>query len=142
MLNNLIIYSFILFLFVIIITHFYTGGNILEGLDSDTGEAGEAGAAAQVPAPAPSVLVPAPSVPVPAPAPSVPVPAPSVPVPSSSDIGVTVGTYSAKIDSLGKIVDSMQSSVLGLLPIVTKNTSDNQKNSQAIQAIIANKDKT
>jgi hypothetical protein len=27
------------------------------------------------------------------------------------------------------------------LPIVTKNTSDNQKNSQAIQAIIANKDK-
>jgi hypothetical protein len=70
------------------------------------------------------------------------VPAPSVPVPSSSDIGVTVGTYSAKIDSLGKIVDSMQSSVLGLLPIVTKNTSDNQKNSQAIQAIIANKDKT
>ena len=96
MLNNLIIYSFILFLFVIIITHFYTGGNILEGLDSDT----------------------------------------------PADIGVTVGTYSAKIDSLGKIVDSMQSSVLGLLPIVTKNTSDNQKNSQAIQAIIANKDKT
>ena len=115
MLNNLIIYSFILFIFVIIITHFYTGGNILEGLDTDT--------------------------PAPAPAPA-PVPAPSVPVPSSSDIGVTVGTYSAKIDSLGKIVDSMQSSVLGLLPIVTKNTSDNQKNSQAIQAIIANKDKT
>ena len=121
MLNNLIIYSFILFLFVIIITHFFTGGNILEGLDTDT------------PAPAPAL--------VPAPAPA-PVPAPSVPVPSSSDIGVTVGTYSAKIDSLGKIVDSMQSSVLGLLPIVTKNTSDNQKNSQAIQAIIANKDKT
>ena len=99
MLNNLIIYSFILFLFVIILTHFYTGGNILEGLDSDT------------PAPA-------------------------------SDIGVTVGTYSAKIDALEKTVDSIQSSVLGLLPIVTKNTSDNQKNSQAIQAIIANKDKT
>ena len=84
MLNNLIIYSFILFLFVIIITHFYTGGNILEGLDSDT------------PAPA-------------------------------SDIGVTVGTYSAKIDALEKTVDSIQSSVLGLLPIVTKNASDNQK---------------
>jgi hypothetical protein len=118
MLNNLIIYSFILFLFVIIITHFYTGGNILEGLDTDT------------PAPA--------SAPAPAPA---PVPTPSIPVPSSSDIGVTVGTYSAKIDALEKTVDSMQSSVLGLLPIVTKNTSDNQKNSQAIQAIIANKDK-
>lgn len=98
MLNNLIIYSFILFLFVIIITHFYTGGNILEGLDS--------------------------------------------PTPSPSDIGVTVGTYSAKLDALGKTVDSMQSSVLGLLPIVTKNTSDNAKNKQAIQAIIANKDKT
>jgi len=78
--------------------HFYTGENILEGLDS--------------------------------------------PSPSNSDIGVTVGTYSAKIDALEKTVDSMQSSVLGLLPIVTKNTSDNQKNSQAIQAIIANKDKT
>lgn len=98
MLNKLIIYLFILFLFIITITHFYTGGNILEGLDS--------------------------------------------PSPSSSDIGVTVGTYSAKIDALEKTVDSMQSSVLGLLPIVTKNTSDNQKNSQAIQAIIANKDKT
>ena len=120
MLNKLIIHSFILFIFIIIITHFYTGGNILEGLDSDT------------PAPAPEPAA------VPAPA---PVPAPSVPVPSSSDIGVTVGTYSAKIDSLGKIVDSMQSSVLGLSPIVKKNTSDNQKNSQAIQAIIANKDK-
>ena len=115
MLNKLIIHSFILFIFVIIITHFYTGGNILEGLDSDT------------PAPAPEPA---------------PVPAPSIPVPSSSDIGVTVGTYSAKIDALGKIVDSMQSSVLGLSPIVTKNTLDNQKNSQAIQAIIANKDKT
>lgn len=62
--------------------------------------------------------------------------------PSSSDIGVTVGTYSAKLDALGKTIDSMQSSVLGLLPIVTKNTSDNAKNQQAIQAIIANKDKT
>ena len=98
MLNKLIIYLFILFLFIIIITHFYTGGNILEGLDS--------------------------------------------PSPSNSDIGVTVGTYSAKLDALGKTVDSMQSSVLGLLPIVTKNTSDNAKNQQAIQAIIANKDKT
>lgn len=124
MLNNLIIYSFILFLFIIIITHFYTGGNILEGLDTDT--------PAPAPAPAPAV------VPAPAPAPAV---VPSIPVPSSSDIGVTVGTYSAKIDALGKIIDSMQSTVLGLLPIVTKNTSDNQKNSQAIQAIIANKDK-
>lgn len=60
----------------------------------------------------------------------------------SDDIGVTVGTYGAKLDSLEKIVDSMQSSVLGLLPIVTKNTSDNQKNKEAIQAIIENKDKT
>ena len=96
MLNKLIIHSFILFLLIIIITHFYKGDNILEGLDS---------------------------------------PSPS------SDIGVTVGTYSAKIDALGKIVDSIQSSVLGLSKIVTKNTSDNAKNSQAIQAIIANKDK-
>ena len=100
MLNKLIIHSFVLFLFIIIVLHFYTGGSILEGLDS---------------------------------------PSPS---PSSSDIGVTVGTYSAKLDALGKTVDSMQSSVLGLLPIVTKNTSDNAKNQQAIQAIIANKDKT
>jgi len=98
MLNKLIIYSFILFLFIIIVLHFYTDRSILEGLDS--------------------------------------------PSPSSSDIGVTVGTYSAKLDALGKTVDSMQSSVLGLLPIVTKNTSDNAKNQQAIQAIIANKDKT
>jgi len=60
---------------------------------------------------------------------------------SSSDIGVTVGTYGAKLDSLGKIVDSMQSNVLGLLPVVTKNASDNKKNSEAIQAIIENKDK-
>jgi len=68
-------------------------------------------------------------------------PPPPSPPPSSSDIGITVGTYSAKIDALGKTIDSMQSSVLGLLPIVTKNTSDNEKNKQAIQAIIANKDK-
>jgi len=53
-----------------------------------------------------------------------------------------VGTYGAKLDALEKTIDSMQSSVLGLLPIVTINTSDNKKNSQAIQAIIANKDKT
>ncbi len=71
---------------------------------------------------------------------STPPPPPSPP-PSSSDIGITVGTYSAKIDALGKTIDSMQTSVLGLLPIVTKNTSDNEKNKQAIQAIIANKDK-
>lgn len=129
MFNKIIIFSFILFLFVIIIEHFIRGGTILEGLDSD--------ATALMPTPEP--------VPTPAPAPvqtPVPVPTPSSPVPSSSDIGVTVGTYGAKLDSLGKIIDSMQSSVLGLLPIVTKNTSDNQKNSEAIQAIIANKDKT
>ena len=127
MFNKIIICSFILFLFVIIIEHFIRGGTILEGLDSD----------ATFPEPAPA--------PVPTPAPvttPVPVPTPSSPIPSSSDIGVTVGTYGAKLDSLGKIIDSMQSSVLGLLPIVTKNTSDNQKNSEAIQAIIANKDKT
>jgi hypothetical protein len=53
-----------------------------------------------------------------------------------------VGTYGAKLDELEKIINSMQSSVLGLLPIVTKNTSDNEKNSQAIQAIITNKNKT
>lgn len=129
MFNKIIICLFILFLFVIIIEHFIRGGTILEGLDSD--------ATALMPTPEP--------VPTPAPAPvqtPVPVPTPSSPVPSSSDIGVTVGTYGAKLDSLGKIIDSMQSSVLGLLPIVTKNTSDNQKNSEAIQAIIANKDKT
>jgi hypothetical protein len=129
MFNKIIIFSFILFLFVIIIEHFIRGGTILEGLDSD--------ATALMPTPEP--------VPTPAPAPvqtPVPVPTPSSPVPSSSDIGVTVGTYGAKLDSLGKIIDSMQSSVLGLLPIVTKNTSDNQKNKEAIQAIIANKDKT
>jgi hypothetical protein len=107
MFNKIIIYSFILFLFVIITAHFTRGSTILEGLDSDTSGG-----------------------------------APPPPAPSSSDIGVTVGRYGAKLDELGKIIDSMQSSVLGLLPIVTKNTSDNQNNSKAIQAIIANKDKT
>lgn len=123
MFNKIIIYSFILFLFIIIISHFTRGGTILEGLDSD------ATPAAPVPAPVP--VSPPPSI-----------PSPSSPVPSSSDIGVTVGTYGAKLDALEKTINSMQSSVLGLLPIVTKNTSDNNKNSQAIQAIIANKDKT
>jgi len=131
MFNKIIICSFILFLFVIIIEHFIRGGTILEGLDSD--------ATFPEPAPAP-VTTPAPA-PVPTPAPAL-VPTPSSPVPSSSDIGVTVGTYGAKLDSLGKIIDSMQSGVLGLLPIVIKNASDNQKNSEAIQAIIENKDKT
>jgi hypothetical protein len=59
-----------------------------------------------------------------------------------SDLGVTVGRYTSKIDQLGKTVDSMQASILGLLPIVTKNTQDNAKNQQAIQAIIANKNKS
>jgi hypothetical protein len=36
----------------------------------------------------------------------------------------------------------MQATILGLLPIVTKNSQDNAKNQQALQAIIANKDKT
>jgi hypothetical protein len=125
MFNKIIIYSFILFLFVIIISHVTRGSTILEGLDSD------ATPAAPVPAPAPAPVSLPPSI-----------PSPSSPVPSSSDIGVTVGTYGAKLDALEKTIDSMQSSVLGLLPIVTKNTSDNKKNSQAIQAIIANKDKT
>ena len=35
MFNKIIICSFILFLFVIIIEHFIRGGTILEGLDSD-----------------------------------------------------------------------------------------------------------
>jgi hypothetical protein len=107
MFNKIIIYSFILFLFVIIITHLTRGGTILEGLDSDATSG-----------------------------------APSIPVPSSSDIGVTVGTYGAKLDALGKTIDSMQTTILGLLPIVTKIDADNAKNQQAIQAIIANKDKT
>ena len=60
----------------------------------------------------------------------------------SSDLGVTVGRYTSKIDQLGKTVDSMQATILGLLPTVSKNTQDNAKNQQAIQSIIANKDKT
>jgi len=129
MFNKIIICSFILFLFVIIIEHFIRGGTILEGLDSD---AKALMTTPETPAPAPLVPTPAPAL----------VPTPSSPIPSSSDIGVTVGTYGAKLDSLGKIIDSMQSGVLGLLPIVIKNASDNQKNSEAIQAIIENKDKT
>jgi hypothetical protein len=61
---------------------------------------------------------------------------------SGSDLGVTVGRYTSKIDQLGKTVDSMQATILGLLPTVSKNTQDNAKNQQAIQAIIANKNKT
>lgn len=132
MFNKIIICSFILFLFVIIIEHFIRGGTILEGLDSD--------AKALMTTPeTPAPVTPPALVPTPAPA---LVPTPSSPIPSSSDIGVTVGTYGAKLDSLGKIIDSMQSGVLGLLPIVIKNASDNKKNSEAIQAIIENKDKT
>lgn len=61
---------------------------------------------------------------------------------NDNDLGVTVGRYTSKIDQLGKTVDSMQATILGLLPTVTKNTQDNAKNQQAIQAIIANKSKT
>lgn len=61
---------------------------------------------------------------------------------SGDDLGLTVGKYTTKIDALMKMVDSMQATVLGLLPTVAKNTADNAKNQQAIQAIIANKDKT
>jgi hypothetical protein len=61
---------------------------------------------------------------------------------NDNDLGVTVGRYTSKIDQLGKTVDSMQATILGLLPTVTKNTQDNAKNQQAIQAIIANKNKT
>ena len=61
---------------------------------------------------------------------------------SNDDLGLTVGKYTSKIDALGKTIDSMQATILGLLPTVAKNTSDNAKNQQAIQAIIANKDKT
>lgn len=61
---------------------------------------------------------------------------------SGSDLGITVGRYTSKIDQLGKTIDSMQATILGLLPTVSKNTQDNAKNQQAIQAIIANKDKT
>ncbi len=55
---------------------------------------------------------------------------------------IIVGKYTSKIDELGKTIDSMQATILGLLPTVTKNTQDNAKNQQAIQAIIANKNKT
>lgn len=61
---------------------------------------------------------------------------------SGSDLGVTVGRYTSKIDQLGQTVDSMQSTILGLLPIVTKNTQDNAKNQQAIQSIIANQNQS
>ena len=61
---------------------------------------------------------------------------------NDNDLGVTVGRYTSKIDQLGKTVDSMQATILGLLPTVTKNTQDNAKNQQAIQAVIANKNKT
>ena len=60
----------------------------------------------------------------------------------SGNLGITVGRYTAKIDQLGKTVDSMQATILGLLPTVAKNAQDNAKNQQALQAIIANKDKT
>jgi hypothetical protein len=60
---------------------------------------------------------------------------------SSDDLGVTVGRYTSKIDQLGKTIDSMQATVLGLLPTVAKNTQDNAKNQQAIQSIIANQNK-
>lgn len=60
---------------------------------------------------------------------------------SSDDLGITVGRYTSKIDQLGKTIDSMQATVLGLLPTVAKNTQDNAKNQQAIQAIIANANK-
>jgi len=61
---------------------------------------------------------------------------------NDNDLGITVGRYTSKIDQLGKTVDSMQATILGLLPTVTKNAQDNAKNQQAIQAIIANKSKT
>jgi len=61
---------------------------------------------------------------------------------NDNDLGVTVGRYTSKIDQLGKTVDSMQATILGLLPTVTKNAQDNAKNQQAIQSIIANKNKT
>ena len=61
---------------------------------------------------------------------------------NDNDLGITVGGYTSKIDQLGKTVDSMQATILGLLPTVTKNAQDNAKNQQAIQAIIANKSKT
>ena len=54
---------------------------------------------------------------------------------NDNDLGITVGRYTSKIDQLGKTVDSMQATILGLLPTVTKNAQDNAKNQQAIQAI-------
>jgi hypothetical protein len=60
----------------------------------------------------------------------------------SNNLGVIVGRYTSKIDQLGKTIDSMQATILGLLPTVSKNSQDNAKNQQAIQSIIANKDKT
>ena len=60
----------------------------------------------------------------------------------SGNLGITVGRYTSKIDQLGKTIDSMQATILGLLPTVAKNAQDNAKNQQALQAIIANKDKT
>ena len=116
MFNKLIIYSFILFMFAIIAANYYKHGNILEGLDTDNASSADA--------------------PVPASASS------ASSASSSSDIGVTVGTYTTKIDDLEKKINSMQSSMLTLVPTVSKNTSDNEKNKQAILAIIANKDKT
>lgn len=59
----------------------------------------------------------------------------------TDNLGVTVGKYTSKIDDLGKTVDSMQATILGLLPTVAKNTEDNAKNQKAIQSIIANSDK-
>ena len=58
------------------------------------------------------------------------------------NLGITVGRYTSKIDQLAKTIDSMQASILGLLPTVAKNTQDNAKNQKAIQAIIANKNNT
>ena len=43
---------------------------------------------------------------------------------SDTDLGVTVGRYTSKIDQLGKTVDSMQATILGLLPTVSKNAQD------------------
>ena len=60
---------------------------------------------------------------------------------SGTDLGITVGRYTSKIDQLGKTIDTMQATILGLLPTVAKNTQDNAKNQQAIQSIIANENK-
>ena len=59
----------------------------------------------------------------------------------SGNLGITVGRYTSKIDQLGKTIDSMQATILALLPTVAKNAQDNAKNQQALQAIIANKNK-